>query len=156
MKKTCYNCTYYHGCLAEEDPSQYHIHDYCEIFKTVLPFDMESEVNKFLDDHWTTMCKANKGYDNGVNNDLETGEANCYLYKHADKEFWPAERFESNKKHNRELAIKTLEYMFEKDEVWDEFDDTTWYKLYDYYDEDEISYLKDLLSRLKEKITLYN
>ena len=150
MKKTCFNCRYFHGCLAEEDPSQYHIHNYCEIFKTILPFDMDSEVNKFLDSHWTTMCKASIGFDYGVNDDLETGEASSYLFEEADKPFWPDEKFEANKKHNRELAIKTLEYMFEKDEVWDEFDEYTWYKLDDYYEEDEIAYYRDLLERLKK------
>ena len=150
MKKTCFNCKYFHGCLAEEDPSQYHIHNYCDVFKIILPFDMDSEVNKFLEDHWHTMSKASIGCDYGVNDDLETGEAGCYLYKAADKEFWPDERFEANKKQNRELAIKTLEYMFEKDEVLDEFDECTWHKLDDYYDEDEIAYYRDLLKRLKE------
>ena len=150
MHKTCFNCKYFHGCLAEEDPSQYHIHNYCEIFKTILPFDMDSEVNHFLEDHWHTMCKASIDCDYGVNDDLETGEAGCYLFKETSKEFWTDEKFEANKKHNRELAIKTLEYMFEKDEVWDEFDDYTWYKLDDYYDDEEIAYLKDLLKRLKE------
>jgi len=151
MHKTCFNCKYYHGCLAEADPSQYHIHDYCEIFKTILPFDMDTEINKFLDDHWHTMCKASIGCDYGLYDDKETGEASCYLYKDADKEFWPDERFEANKKHNRELAIKTLEYMFEKDEVWDEFDEYTWYKLDDYFEDEELNYLKDLLNRLKEE-----
>ena len=150
MKKTCFNCKYFHGCLAEEEPSQYHIHNYCEIFKSILPFDMNSEVNYFLESHWTTMSKASIDCDSGVNDDLETGEASCYLYKAADKEFWPDERFEANKQQNRELAIKTLEYMFEKDEVCDEFDEHTLHKLDDYYNEDEIAYYRDLLKRLKE------
>ena len=152
MKKTCFNCKHFHGCLAEADLSQYHIHNYCEIFKTVLPFDMNSEVNHFLDDHWHTMYKASINCDSGINDDLETGEASCYLYKEADKELWSDEKFETNKKHNIELAIKTLEYMFEKDKVCDEFDEGTWYKLADYYDEDEISYYRDLLKRLKENL----
>ena len=150
MKKTCFNCKHFHGCLAEAGTSQYHIHDYCEIFKTILPFDMNTEVNKFLDKHWATMYKASTGCGYEVYDDKETGEANCYQYKDADKEFWPDERFEFNKKHNAELAIKTLEYMFEKDEVCDEFDEDAWHKLADYYNEDEISYYRDLLKRLKE------
>ena len=111
---------------------------------------MDSEVNHFLESHWPTMNKASIDCDSGVNDDLETGEASCYLYKAADKEFWPDERFEANKKQNRELAIKTLEYMFEKDEVCDEFDECTLHKLDDYYNEDEIAYYRDLLKRLKE------
>lgn len=151
MKKTCFNCKYFHGCLAEADPSQYHIHNYCEIFKTILPFDMDSEVNKFLENHWNTMWKASIDCEYGVNDDLETGEASCYLFEEADKPFWLDERFEKNKSQNRKLAIKTLEYMFEKDEVWDEFDEYTWHKLDDYFDEDELAYLKDLLVRLKKE-----
>lgn len=150
MHKTCYNCAYYHGCLAEEDASQYHIHDYCEIFKTVLPFDMESEINKFLDEHWHTMCEATADCYRCVYTDLETGDAYCYQFMAIDKESLPDERFEANKKHNRELAIKTLEYMFEKDKVLDEFDGCIWHKLDDYYSEDEIAYYRDLLKRLKE------
>lgn len=98
------------------------------------------------------MSKATLGLKDNycVNDDLETGEANCYLYEDADKEFWPDETFEANKKHNRELAIKTLEYMFEKNIVWDEFEEGTWYKLDDYYDDDEIEQLKLLLTKLKE------
>ena len=154
MKKTCFNYKYFHGCLAEEDPSQYHIHNYCEIFKTILPFDMDSEVNKFLDDHWTTVSKATLGLKDNycVNDDLETGDAYCYQFEAADKKFWSDDRFEANKKHNIELAITTIEYMFEEDKVWDEFDDDTWYKLDDYYDDEEIEYLKNFLNKLKGEL----
>jgi len=152
MKKTCYNCAHFHGCLAEEDPSQYHIHDYCDIFGRVLPFDMDSEVNSFLDHQWHTMCKATIGCSYGVNDDYETGEAYCWLFDELKEAFWPDEKYEANRKHNIELAIKTLEYMFEKDEVWDEFDETTWYKLDDYFDEEELANLKTLLNKLKEEI----
>ena len=111
--------------------------------------DMESEVNSFLDDHWHTMCKATVGCSYGINNDFETGDAFCWMFEETSKPDKPDEWYKENKTHNKELAIKTLEYMFEKDEVWDEFEDGTWYKLTDYYDEDEIKYLKDLLNRLK-------
>ena len=151
MKKTCYNCVHYHGCLSEESPSQYHIHDYCDKFNMVLMNNFESEVNHFLDLHWRTMHEATADSNYSVNDDFETGEAVCWMFDEtANEPFWPDERFESNKKHNRELAIKTLEYMFDKDEVWDEFGEYAHYKLDDYYDEDEISYYRDLLKRLKE------
>ena len=151
MKKTCFNCAYFHGCLSEEEPSQYHIHNYCEKFNMVLMKDLESEVNSFIDDHWNTLNKACPDYF-CVSDDFETGEAQCWMFAETtDNSFWPDEKYEANKKHNRELAIKTLEYMFEKNEVWDEFDETTWYRLDDYYDDSEINYLKDLLERLKEE-----
>ena len=103
MKKTCFNCKYFHSCLTEEDPSQYHIHNYCEVFEKILPFNMDSEVNKFLENHWRTMCKASIGCDYGVNDDLETGEAYCWLFTESDKEFWPDEKFNANRKQNRIL-----------------------------------------------------
>ena len=149
MLKTCYNCCHYHGCLSEANPSQYHIHDYCDKFNMALKQDMESEVNHFLDDHWNTLNKAVHFCDYGVFDDFETGDAFCWMFEETSRQTESDEWYKENKAHNRELAIKTLEYMFEKDEVWDEFDDTTWYKLTDYFDEDEIKYLKDLLNRLK-------
>ena len=148
MKKTCFNCSHFHGCLAEEYPSQYHIHNYCDKFNMVLPHDLESEVNRFLESNWQTMEKACPE-NLGVSDDFETGEAVCWMFDEADKPFWPNEKYIENRTKNKELAIKTLEYMFEKDEVWDEFDEYTWYKLDDYFDDKELDYLRDLLNRLK-------
>jgi len=150
MKKTCFNCVHFHGCLAEEDPSQYHIHNYCEKFNMVLPHDLESEVNRFLESNWKTMCKASIDCDYGVNDDFETGEAGCWMFDEASKPFWSDEKFEENKKHNIELAIKTLEYMFEKGEVIDDYEGDI-YLLDDYYNEDEQKYFRDLLIKLKEE-----
>ena len=149
MKKTCFNCAYFHGCLSEEEPSQYHIHNYCEKFNRVLDKDLESEVNSFLEDNWNTMCKACPE-NIGVSDDFETGEAYCWMFNEADKAFWPDEKYEENKKHNRELAIKTLEYMFKEQEVYDEFENA-FVALTDYYSETEINCLKELLARLKEE-----
>ena len=150
MKKTCFNCCHFHGCLSEEEPSYYHIHNYCEKFNMVLPHDLESEVNCFLEQNWKTMEKATADYSCGVNDDFETGEAGCWMFDEADKPFWPDEKFEENRKQNKELAIKTLEYMFDNWEVIDDYEGDI-YKLDDYYDEEEIAHFRDLLTRLKEE-----
>jgi len=151
MKKTCYNCRYFHGCLSEEPPSYFHIHNYCTKFNQTLDRDLESEITAFLEEYWYTARKACPGI--VLNDDFETGEACCWMFKEKFKEInapdWPDEKFEENRKYNINNAIKTLEYMFEKDEVWDPNDSYTWYKLDDYFEDDEIVYLKDLLTRLK-------
>lgn len=149
MKKTCYNCIHYHGCLSEQEPSQYHIHDYCDKFNTVLSHSMEAEVNNFLDEYWNTMCKAVADY-HGVYNDFETGNAVCWQFKEASN-VWSDEYYEKNKKYNKELAIKTLEYMFKQNTVVSVTNEDWELTLEEYLDEDEINYLKDLLNRLKEE-----
>jgi len=116
MKKTCYNCEYFHGCLGEGD-SYYHIHDYCEKFNMVLEKDFEIEVNRFLDDHWVDMEEANPEH-GGVYNDFETGEAGCWMFAEADEKT-PDVIFEDRKRHNRLLAIKTIKHMLETNETYD-------------------------------------
>ena len=96
------------------------------------------------------MEKATADYSCGVNDDFETGEAGCWMFDEADKPFWPDEKFEENRKQNKELAIKTLEYMFDNWEVIDDYEGDI-YKLDDYYDEEEIAHFRDLLTRLKEE-----
>lgn len=95
------------------------------------------------------MCKACPE-NVGVSDDFETGEAVCWMFSEAKEPFWSDEKYEENRNKNKQLAIKTLEYMFEKNEVWDEFEEGTWYKLDDYYDDKEIEELKELLSKLKQ------
>ena len=124
MHKTCYNCAYYHDCLSEKD-SYYHIHDYCEKFNQVMTHNLESKVNSFLDDHWATLGKAISMNDGGVNDDFETGEAICWMFYPINNPEWSDEWYKENKAHNRSLAIRVLEYMFERDRVWDEYDTAT-------------------------------
>lgn len=114
-----------------------------------LEKDTETEVNAFLVDHWQTMCKACPE-NLGVSDDFETGEAACWMFDEADKPFWPDDRYEKNRAKNKDLAIKTLEYMFEKQEVYDELE-RTWTVLTEYYSEKELDYLRDLLKRLKNE-----
>ncbi len=148
MIKTCMNCEHYHSCLAAvDDKYGYHIHDYCDKLNMVLQKTNEIEVNKFLIEHWADLKEVMSRND-GVFDDLETGEAGCWMFEEADTKA-ADEWFLSNRHHNRVLAIKTLEYMFTADKVYDTSDSSTWYKLDDYYEDEEIEYLKNFLDRLK-------
>ena len=108
MKKTCINCAYYHGCLSEAEPSQYHIHNYCDKWNCVIEKDMESEINSFLEDYWDDLVWKEDEY--GVSTDFETGEAVCWMYYPNEKEdsFLTDERLEKNRLANRDLALRTL------------------------------------------------
>ena len=64
MIKTCINCRYYHGTLIDPN-SDFHFHDYCSLFRTVIP----SEVIFDRED-----CVA--GY-----NDIECGLAVCWAFE---------------------------------------------------------------------------
>ena len=61
------------------------------------------------------------------------------------------EYYEKNKKYNKELAIKTLEYIFKQNTVVSVISEDWELTLEEYLDEAEINYLKDLLNRLKEE-----
>lgn len=155
MKKTCFNCRYFHHCLSEDPPSQYHVHGYCEKFNQVLKQNFESEVNSFLKNSWYTMTKATPNLNYGVSDDFETSEAMCWMFSGRETPYWPDEKFDENKKHNEELAIQTLEYMFETKQVVDDiqyeyFSEPPMCPIDVYYSEEEINQLKELLSKLKD------
>lgn len=52
MVETCINCKFYCSTLSD-DKSDYHIHDYCRIWKTQIPdgiiFDRENCVSGYTD-----------------------------------------------------------------------------------------------------------
>lgn len=86
MKKTCMNCKKYHAVLSEPDGA-FHIHDWCEQWKTVL--------NAYaLADSVEHQCP--------YYSDLETGEAFCYMFEAADKPSFPDEWFDKNKASNEQ------------------------------------------------------
>ena len=151
IKKTCMNCWHFHGCLSEEEPSYYHIHDYCDKLNMVLNKNMESEVNAFLDDHWQDKedaCKKVGIEDTCVNDDFETGEAYCWMFAEA---ITPTTiDLEANRKANRDLAIVTLEHILETGKTYDKWDQG-YTSITDKYDEEDITWLKNLLNRLKEE-----
>ena len=89
MKKTCMNCTKYHATLASNDGA-FHIHDWCEQWKTVL----------------NASALANKlDYECPFYDDLETGDAFCYMFEPVDEPAYPDEWFEKNKAANESRVI---------------------------------------------------
>ena len=92
MKKTCMNCKKYHAILSS-DEGPFHIHDWCEQWKTVLH----------------AYALADKlDYQCPYYSDLETGEAFCYMFEAVDKPSYPDEWFDRNKAEN-ELNAKRSE-----------------------------------------------
>jgi len=84
MKKTCMNCTKYHAVLSNEQVG-FHIHDYCEQWKTVLYAYALAEKND---------------YEGSFYSDLETGEAFCYMFEAAETPKYPDEWFDMNRAEN--------------------------------------------------------
>ena len=124
------NCEHYHSCLAAvDDKYGYHIHDYCDKLNMVLKNSMESELNRFLDDHWKDKDDATKDTDirdTSVYDDFETGEAGCWMFEEAFTEKSADQYFIDNKRHNRILAIQTIKHMLATNRTYDK-----WEKDYD-------------------------
>ena len=96
------NCAHYHGCLAEEEPSYYHIHDYCDAWDRTNMGPMNSLINSFLDDYCN---KFDCLFD-----DNETGESYCYRFdevegEELDNDIWMKNNFD----HNKQLALALLD-----------------------------------------------
>lgn len=66
MVKTCVNCAYYVGCLADNN-SGYHVHDWCIAWQNEIP--------------WWVAHPEGDGWDEENKNDMENGTAVCWLFK---------------------------------------------------------------------------
>lgn len=148
MKKTCYNCEHFHGCLGEEG-SRFHIHDYCDQLGQCISYDnaMSSEVSSVIHRYIDTYNKAYITARDTVSDDLETGEAVCWMFKAKDTPFWPDEQFDLNRKRNRKIAYQILYYMFTTDRYYDE--EGYPYEFYQSTSEEEYESLKKLFDELK-------
>lgn len=62
VRRTCYNCTHHHGNLS--DDTCYHIHDYCDVWRTEIP---------------STVVFDKLGFQTGFD-DLECGIAHCWAF----------------------------------------------------------------------------
>ena len=154
MIKTCFNCYHFHSCLAAVDNTfGYHIHDYCDKLNMVLKQNMESEVNKFLEDHWQDKEDATKDTDikdTIVYDDFETGDAGCWMFEE-NYEKTGDQYFLDNKRHNRILAIQTIKHMLATDRTynkWEEGYDTI-YERYGEPGDEDYDWLIGLLARLE-------
>ena len=102
MKKCCYNCIHFHGCLGEEE-SFYHIHDYCDAWDKTNTCSAFSLINSFLDDYCIEF--------DYICDDNETGESCCYRFDEVEKQdekfndIWLKGNFE----HNKQIALKLVD-----------------------------------------------
>ena len=85
MKKTCFNCIYFCGSLCDPNNQTYHIHNWCK--------------------HWNTFINAygiadKFEYNDCYYDDLETGDAFCYMFEAREKPMFEDEWFERNKREN--------------------------------------------------------
>ena len=85
MKRTCFNCAYFYSTLSDAN-QDYHIHYWCRHWNAII-----NNTCGIADQYEYTDCY----YD-----DLETGDAMCYMFKEKEKEMFPDEWFEKNKQEN--------------------------------------------------------
>jgi hypothetical protein len=80
----------YHDVLISSDRN-IHVHDWCEQWKTVLnPYALADKM----------------GYTCPFNDDLETGDAVCYMFEASDTPAYPDEWYDKNKAENeKQLSI---------------------------------------------------
>ena len=81
----------YHAVLISSD-GNFRFHDWCGQQKTVLnPYALAGKV----------------GYECPYNNDLETGDAGCYMFEASDTPCYPDEWYDQNKTEN-EKRLRNL------------------------------------------------
>lgn len=90
MKATCYNCKNYVDTLVNPANPEIHIHDWCRQWQRQLdPFALAGQFE----------------YNGNFSNDLETGDAFCYLFSPAEVPAKPDAWFAANKQENLERMI---------------------------------------------------
>lgn len=110
MKKTCMNCSHFHGYLGEEEPFSYHIHNYCDAWDKTQSCPMHSIINDFLNYlpcSLTAEELKEAEVELGTYDDIETGEAGCYRFEPAN-ERRDDDFFRRHFEHNKKLAIFVL------------------------------------------------
>ncbi len=90
MKNTCYNCKNYHGELCDPENPDYHCHDWCGYWKTLIP--KYGKADEFS--YHAPYC-----------DDLETGEAFCWMFEAKDVPAFADEWFEKNALENMKNRI---------------------------------------------------
>ena len=85
MKMTCYNCKNYLDTLVDPINPDFHIHDWCKQWHRQL--DAYALAGQYE-------------YDGLFFDDLETGDAFCYMFVPVDVPTKPDEWFANNKQQN--------------------------------------------------------
>ena len=90
MKTTCYNCKNYVDTLIDPANPEFHIHDWCKQWHRQL--DVYALSGQFE-------------YEGAFCDDLETGDAFCYMFAPVDVPTKPDEWFANNKQQNLDSII---------------------------------------------------
>ena len=98
MIKTCYNCRHFCATLCDPADPSYHIHNWCKVR------------NAFIDAYAMADRYEYKGI---YCDDLETGDAVCYLFEPKDHPAFPDAWFEKNRQKNLESRIDEAEFQNE-------------------------------------------
>ena len=95
MKKTCFNCKYFCNTLSDPDQPSYHIHYWCKYWRTCL------DRSCGLADRYE--------YKTSYFDDLETGEAYCYMFSLRELPMYEDAWFEHNQAENIKNRISEVD-----------------------------------------------
>ncbi len=85
MKKTCFNCKFFCNTLCDPENPVYHVHYWCKRWKAFIPSDSLSGQYEYSSPYW---------------DDLETGEAVCYLFQERETPMHKDSWFDRNREEN--------------------------------------------------------
>ena len=98
MIKTCYNCIHFCATLCDAADPGYRIHNWCKCRNALIDAYAMADRYEYKDIY----C-----------DDLETGDACCYLFEEKDKPAFPDEWFLKNRQKNLESRIDEAEFQNE-------------------------------------------
>ena len=95
MIKTCYNCIHFCATLCDASDSSYCIHNWCKCKNALIaPYTLADRYE----------------YKDVYYDDLETGDAVCYLFEAKEKPAFPDQWFEKNRQKNLENRISEADF----------------------------------------------
>ena len=95
MIRTCYNCIHFCATLCDAADPGYHIHNWCKCRNALINAYAMADRYEYKDIY----C-----------DDLETGDACCYLFEEKDKPAFPDEWFLKNRQKNIENRLTEEDY----------------------------------------------
>ena len=85
MKKTCFNCNFFCNTLCDSENPEYHMHNWCKYWNMFINAD--GIAGRFE-------------YSGCYFDDLETGDAFCYMFDAKAKPMFDDEWFYKNRQEN--------------------------------------------------------
>ena len=95
MIKTCYNCIHFCATLCDPADESYHIHNWCKCRNALInPYALADRYE----------------YKDLYCDDLETGDAVCYLFEAKEKPAFPDQWFLKNRQKNLENRMTPADW----------------------------------------------